>query len=133
MTDTANPWAAMVSQAQDLAKTFPAMNAFDPKAIEAMMPVMPKELMEAFFGNAINENGLDAKTRVLITLAGLTMQGSLNETALRQTVRNAIEAGATEQHVVETIGMMSVFAGIPAMTRAMELAKSAMNPEESAT
>ncbi|NRB03786.1 MAG: carboxymuconolactone decarboxylase family protein [Rhodobacteraceae bacterium] len=127
MTDTKNPWAAMLSQVNEVAKAFPVMNAFDPKALEAMMPVMPKDLMEAFFGNTINENGLDAKTRLLITLSGLTMQGALNPTMVRQTVRHAIEAGATEQQVIETIGMMSMFAGIPAMTRTMELAKEVLD------
>ena len=134
MTDPKNPWAAMLNQVQDMAKVFPAMNAFDPKtfdpkAFEAMIPVVPKELMEVFFGNKINENGLDAKTRLLITLCGLTMQGAQSGTAVRQTVRHAIEAGATEQQVIETIGMMTMFAGVPAMTRAMEMAKEAMDKE----
>ena len=130
MSDSKNPWAAMLSQVNEMAKSFPVMNAFDPKALEAMLPLMPKELMEAFFGNTINENGLDAKTRLLITLSGLTMQGALNPTMVRQTVRHAIEAGATEQQVIETIGMMSMFAGIPAMTRAMELAKEVLDERE---
>ena len=33
---------------------------------------------------------------------------------------------ARKQEIVEAIGQMSVFAGIPAMTRAMELAREAM-------
>ena len=70
--------------------------------------------------------GLDARTKLLLTLAGLTMQGAQNEVAIRQTVRHAALAGATEQHISETIGMMSVFAGLPAVTRASELAKKVM-------
>ena len=66
---------------------------------------------------------------MLITLCGLTMQGAQSGTAVRQTVRHAVEAGATEQQVIETIGMMSMFAGVPAMTRAMEMAKEAMDKE----
>ena len=57
------------------------------------------------------------------------MQGAQSGTAVRQTVRHAVEAGATEQQVIETIGMMSMFAGVPAMTRAMEMAKEAMDKE----
>ncbi|MEM6341765.1 MAG: carboxymuconolactone decarboxylase family protein, partial [Pseudomonadota bacterium] len=53
MTDTKNPFVAMMAQVQDMAKAWPQMNAFDPKAFEAMWPTMPKELMEAWFGNAI--------------------------------------------------------------------------------
>ena len=54
------------------------------------------------------------------------MQGAQADTALRQTVRHALEAGAREQEIVETIGQMSVFAGIPAMTRALELAQEVL-------
>jgi 4-carboxymuconolactone decarboxylase len=92
-----------------------------------MMGLMPKDLMETFFGNAHNPDGLDAKTRLLLTLAGLTMQGAQNDVVLRQTVRHAIEAGAHKQQIIETIGQMSVFAGIPAMQRAMTLAKEVLD------
>jgi 4-carboxymuconolactone decarboxylase len=139
MTDDKNPFAAMMAQMQDLAKAFPQMGTFDPakgfdpKAMEGMWPTMPKELMETWFGNALNENGLDAKTRLLITIAGLTMQGAQADVAVRQTVRHAREAGATDQQISETLGMMAVFAGVPAMTRAMELAQSVMSDSEDKT
>jgi 4-carboxymuconolactone decarboxylase len=78
------------------------------------------------FGNTFNSDGLDAKTRLLLTLAGLTMQGAQNDVALRQTVRHLQEAGARVQEIIETIGQMSMFAGLPAMTRAMQLAQEVM-------
>ena len=130
MNDAANPFAAMMAQVQEMAKAWPQMDAFDPKAMEAMWPTMPKDAMEAWFGNAFNENGLDAKTRMLITLAGLTMQGAQNPSMLRQTVRHAREAGASDQQITETLGMMSMFAGIPAMTRAMDLAREVMEDDK---
>ncbi|MCV3272460.1 carboxymuconolactone decarboxylase family protein [Roseobacter sinensis] len=123
----ANPFAAMFTQAQEMAKAFPAMEAFTPKGFEKMMGTMPKDLMEMMFGNALNEGALDARTRMLLTLAGLTMQGAQNDIAFRQAVRHALEAGATEQHIVETIGQMSMFAGLPAMTRALELAQQVLD------
>ncbi|MFD2738604.1 carboxymuconolactone decarboxylase family protein [Sulfitobacter aestuarii] len=126
----ANPFASMMEQAQEMAKNFPAMEAFSPKGFEKMMGTMPKDMMEMMFGNTLNEGGLDARTRLLLTLAGLTMQGAQNDVALRQTVRHALEAGATKQHIVETIGQMSVFAGIPAMTRALELAQAVLDDKE---
>jgi 4-carboxymuconolactone decarboxylase len=127
MTDPTNPFDAMMKQAQEMAKSFPAMDAFSPKGFEAMMGTMPKDMIETFFGNKLNPDGLDARTRLLITLAGLTMQGAQNDVAVRQTVRHALEAGATKQHIIETIGQMSVFAGIPAMTRALELAQAVLD------
>ena len=130
MTDTPNPFDAMMKQAQEMAKSFPAMDAFSPKGFEKMMGTMPKDVMEMMFGNTINEGGLDARTRLLLTLAGLTVQGAQNEVTLRQTVRHARAAGATKQHIVETIGQMSAFAGIPAMTHALELAQEVLAEEE---
>ncbi len=122
-----------MKQAQEMAKSFPAMDAFSPKGFEKMMGKMPKDMMEMMFGNTVNPGGLDARTRLLLTLSGLVMQGAQNDVALRQTVRHALEAGATKQHIIETIGQMSVFAGIPAMTRALELAQSVLDDEEDAT
>ena len=116
-----------MAQAQEMAKALnPALENFNPKGFEALWPTMPKEAMEFWFGNTINKDGLDAKTRLLLTLAGLTMQGAQADSAVRQTVRHAIEAGAKKQEIVEAIGQMSVFAGIPAMSRALELAQDAM-------
>jgi 4-carboxymuconolactone decarboxylase len=131
MTDAPNPFEAMMKQAQDMAKAFnPALESFSPKGFETLWPTMPKEVMEMWFGNTVNKDGLDAKTRLLITLAGLTMQGAQADTAVRQTVRHAVAAGARKQEIVETIGQMSVFAGIPAMTRALDLAQEAMGETE---
>ena len=131
MADDNNPFAAMMKQAQDMAKAMnPAMENFSPKGFEALWPTVPKEVMEMMFGNTVNKDGLDAKTRLLLTLAGLTCQGAQADLAVRQTVRHALEAGAKKQEIVETIGQMSVFAGIPAMTRALELAQEAMGENE---
>ncbi len=131
MSEATNPFEAMMKQAQDMAKAFnPALESFSPRGFEALWPTMPKEVMELMFGNAVNKDGLDAKTRLLITLAGLTMQGAQADTAVRQTVRHAVQAGAKKQEIVETIGQMSVFAGIPAMSRALELAQEAMGETE---
>nr|WP_321254051.1 carboxymuconolactone decarboxylase family protein [uncultured Ruegeria sp.] len=126
-----NPFELMMKQAQDMAKAMnPAMENFSPKGFEALWPTMPKEVMEMMFGNAVNKDGLDAKTRLLLTLAGLTCQGAQADSAVRQTVRHALEAGAKKQEIVETIGQMSVFAGIPAMTRALDLAQEVMGDNE---
>ncbi|THH38982.1 carboxymuconolactone decarboxylase family protein [Aliishimia ponticola] len=121
-----SPFELMMEQAQAMAKSFPAMEAFSPKGFDKLWPTMPKELMEAWFGNAVNENGLDAKTRLMLTLAGMTMQGAQNEIGLRQTVRHLVELEATDQQVYEAIGMMSMFAGLPASTRAMEIARDVL-------
>ena len=132
MTDPKNPFAALMEQYQEMAKSLnPGLESFSPqdafKGFEALWPTMPKEVMEMMFGNTVNKDGLDAKTRLLLTLAGLTCQGAQADTAVRQTVKHALEAGAKKQEIVEAIGQMSVFAGIPAMTRALELAQQVLD------
>ncbi len=127
MTDAKTPFELMMAQAQEMAKTFnPALESFSPRGFETLWPTMPKEMMEMAFGKGISQEGLDAKTRLLLTIAGLTMQGAQADTPFRMTVRHAMEAGATKDEIAETIAQMSMFAGIPAMTRAMDLAKEVM-------
>jgi 4-carboxymuconolactone decarboxylase len=106
------------------------LSSFDPKGFEKMWPTMPKDAMEMWFGKGISKDGLDAKTRLLLTLAGLTMQGAQADTQVRMTVRHALAAGATKDEIAETIAQMSMFAGIPAMTRAMELARDVMEDDK---
>lgn len=121
------PFELMMEQAQEMARAFnPALSSFDPKGFEKLWPTMSKDAMEMFFGKGLSKSGLDAKTRLLLTLAGLTMQGAQAETPFRMTVRHAMEAGASEEEIAETIAQMSMFAGIPAMTRAMDLARQVM-------
>ena len=60
------------------------------------------------------------------------MQGVQAEAPLRLTVRSLLEAGAQKQEIKEAIAMMSVFAGVPAMTRAMEVAQQVLEPKPEA-
>ncbi|SHH83514.1 carboxymuconolactone decarboxylase family protein [Cognatishimia maritima] len=131
MTDSSNPFEQMIKQYQDMAKSMnPALESFTPKGFENLWPTMPKDMMEMFFGNTLNKDGLDAKTRLLLTLGALTVLGGQAEAQIRMTVRHLLEAGATKQEIVETIGQMSMFAGIPAMTKVMELAQEVLDASE---
>ena len=131
MSDQKTPFELMMQQAQEMARAFnPALTSFDPKGFEKMWPTMPKDAMEMWFGKGISKEGLDAKTRLLLTIAGMTMQGAQAETPFRMTVRHATEAGATKDEIAETIAQMSMFAGIPAMTRAMDLARAVMEDDK---
>lgn len=44
-------------------------------------------------------------------------------------MRHAREAGATKQEIAETIAQAGMFGGVPAMTKAMELATEAMDED----
>ncbi len=131
MTDPKNPFEMLMNQAQEMAKAMnPALETFSPKGFEKLWPTMPKEFMEMSFGKGASKDGLDAKTRLLLTLAGLTMLGAQSDTQIRLTVRHALAAGATKDEIAETIAQMSMFAGIPSMTRAMEFAREVMDESE---
>ena len=130
MTDP-NPFAAMMKMGQDWARSMnPALESFTPKGFEALWPTMPKNVLEMFMGKTMNPEGLDAKTRLLVTLAGLTIQGAQAEPQIRLTVRHLREAGATKQEVAETIAIAGLFGGVPSMTKAMELATEAMKEDK---
>ncbi|MCA1776460.1 MAG: carboxymuconolactone decarboxylase family protein [Loktanella sp.] len=128
-----NPFAAMMKMGQDWAKQMnPALESFTPKGFEAMWPTMPQEAMEMWFGKGINPEGLDAKTRLLLTLMGLTIMGAQAESQIRLTVRHVSEAGATKQEIAETIAQAAVFGGVPAMTKAMEIATDVLDKDDDA-
>ena len=134
MTTPKTPLELMMQQAQEMAKAFnPALESFSPQGFEKLWPTMPKEVMEMTFGRGISKDGLDAKTRLLLNIAGMTMQGAQADSAMRLTVRHALEAGATKDEIAETIAQMSMFAGIPSMNRAMSLAREAMDEKEDTT
>ena len=132
MTDQ-NPFEAMMKMGQDMAKSMNVdMEAFTPKGFENLWPTMSKETMEMFFGNGLSPDGLDAKTRLLLTLAGLTVLGAQAEAQIRLTVRHLVEAGATKQEIAEAIAQMGMFAGLPATTKAMELATEVLEKDDDA-
>ena len=123
----------MMKMGQDWAKQMnPALATFTPKGFEEMFPTMPKDMMETFMGKGMNPEGLDAKTRLLLTLQGLTIMGAQAEAQVRLTVRHAVEAGATKQEIAETIAQAAMFGGVPAMTKAMEQATDVLDKDESA-
>lgn len=129
-----NPFEEMMRMGQQWAKAMnPTLENFTPKGFEALWPTLPKDLMEAMMGKTFNPEGLDAKTKLLVTLAGLTILGAQAESQLRMTVRHAIEAGATKQEVAETVALAGMFGGVPAMTKAMELAREVMDKAEEDT
>lgn len=124
-------FAQMLEQGQEMARAFnPALETFSLKGFEKMMPTMSKDMMEMWFGRTFNREGLDAKTRLLVTIAALTVLGAQAEPQMRLTIRHAVEAGATQREIAEVIYQMSIFGGLPAMTKALEIAQSVFSEME---
>jgi len=100
------------------------------QGFEDLMPTMPKDMMEQFMGKGINPDGLDVKTRLLLTLQGLVVQGAIAEPQITLTVRHAIEAGATQIEITETIALAGMFGGGAGMPKALELAGEVFKKDE---
>jgi 4-carboxymuconolactone decarboxylase len=125
MSDFSKVWEDMLAQGQKMAEAFnPALESFQASDFAKMWPTVPKDVMEMFWGNAFNKDWLDAKTRLLAMIAGLTVQGAPVEPAFKATVRHALEAGASQREIGEVIMTMTMLAGLPAVTRAMEFAQA---------
>ena len=123
--DFASMFKKMIEQGQEMAKAFtPAFGTVDPKAFEKLFPAMPKDMLELFFGKTFNPDGLDARTRFLVTIAALTVLGPVGESQMRLTVQNALAAGAKKREIAEVIWQMSMFGGLPATQKALEIAQS---------
>ena len=71
-----------------------------------------------------------ARTRFLVTIAALTMMGPLGEPQMRLTVQNALSAGATQREIAEVIWQMSMFGGLPATQKALEIARAVFTDTE---
>ena len=52
-----------------------------------------------WFGKTFNPEGLDARTRFLVTIAALTVLGPVGEPQLRMTIKNGLAAGATKREI----------------------------------
>ncbi|MCX7890011.1 MAG: carboxymuconolactone decarboxylase family protein [Rhodobacteraceae bacterium] len=123
----------MLDQGQEMARALnPALETFSLNGFDRMMPTLSKDMMEAWFGRTFNRDGLDAKTRLLVTLGALTVLGAQAEPQMRLTIRHAVEAGASQREIAEVIYQMSIFAGLPAMTKALEIAQGVFSEEDRA-
>ncbi|MBK1635722.1 carboxymuconolactone decarboxylase family protein [Rhodovulum adriaticum] len=131
MSDFAKLFEQMVEQSHQMARAFnPALESFQVHVFDKLMPTMPKDFMDMMWGNTFNPDGLDAKTRLLVVLAGLTVLGAQADAQFKITVRHALEAGATQKEIAEVIYQMAMLGGIPAMSRALELAQSVFDEME---
>jgi 4-carboxymuconolactone decarboxylase len=128
-----NPFEAWMKAGQDWAKDvspeFADVMAQSMKGVADLMPTMPADMIEQFMGKGANPDALDAKTKLLLMLQGLTIQGALAQPQIELTVRHALEAGATAQEISETIALAGLFGGAPAMTKALEIAQAVINKD----
>jgi 4-carboxymuconolactone decarboxylase len=123
--DLTKMFKTMMESGQEMLRAFnPALENMQVMGFDKMFPTMSKDMMEMWFGKTFNREGLDAKTRLLVTIAALTVLGAQAEAQMKLTIRHALEAGATKREIAEVIWQMSMFGGLPAMQKALEIAQA---------
>ncbi|MCQ0969808.1 carboxymuconolactone decarboxylase family protein [Paracoccus sp. TK19116] len=124
-------FAQMLASGQEMARAFnPGLENLDTRAFERMIPTIPADMMEVWFGRTFNRDGLDSRTRLLVTIAALTVQGAHAEPQLRLSIRHALEAGATPREIAEVIWQMGMFGGVPAMQKALQVAQAVFDEQD---
>ncbi len=85
-------------------------------------PDMAKMVIEFPYGDIYSRDGLDMKTRELITIASLTTLGNAKD-QLKAHVSNALNTGCTKEEIIEVIMQMCIYAGFPAALNGLFAAK----------
>lgn len=81
------------------------------------------------WGGVWTREGLDRRTRSVITLSVLTALGRDNEIAMH--VRAALRNGLTPEEIGEVLIHTAVYAGVPAANSAFAIAKQVIEEESS--
>ena len=84
-------------------------------------------VIEAVWGEVWAREGLDRRSRSLITLAIAAAQGRMEEVALH--IRGARNNGVTPEELKELMLHVAVYAGVPAANEAHRIAKRVLAEE----
>ena len=87
-------------------------------------------ITEVAWGSVWARDGLDARTRSLITVALLAALGRREELELH--LRATRNTGATPEEIREALLHVAVYAGIPAANSAFALARTVLGPADEA-
>lgn len=91
-------------------------------ALADVAPDFARYIFEFGYGDVYSRPGLDLRTRMLATVAGLVALGHAQR-ELEVHIGSALNVGATREEVVETIMQMALYAGFPAALDALLIAK----------
>ena len=91
------------------------------RLLEETAPYLADDIAEFVFGEMFSRPELDLKTRELATLAALTALGNAPK-QLRGHIQGALNAGCTQQQIIEVIAQMSAYAGFPAAINGLQAA-----------
>lgn len=81
------------------------------------------------YGAVYAREGLDVKTRFLVTVGALAALGSQTRPQLKVNIAQALKAGATPREICEAIFQMQLYGGMPAMINALNAALEVLEAE----
>ncbi len=100
-------------------------------ALGEVAPDFARYIFEFGYGDVYSRPGLDLRTRMLATVAGLVALGHA-ERELTVHIGSALNVGATREEVVEVIMQMALYAGFPAALDALLIAKKVFAARDAA-
>ncbi|MFW5329174.1 4-carboxymuconolactone decarboxylase [Hydrogenophaga sp. ZJX-1] len=104
-------------------------DAFVDRALAGTTPFtqpIQDHISRAAWGDVWQREGLDRKTRSLVTVAMLTALGKQHE--LKGHVRGALNNGATVQEIQEVLLHAAIYCGIPTSVEAFRTAAEVVEP-----
>jgi 4-carboxymuconolactone decarboxylase len=97
---------------------------------DSYLPGFSESVVDMAYGHIYSREGIDIKTRFLITIGALTAQGAYSLPQLKIHIKNSLNTGITEQEICEVIFQMSLYGGFPAMINALNTALSVFAKNE---
>jgi len=92
------------------------------KELGDIAPDLGRFVVEFPYSEIYTRDGLNLKTRELVTVAALTALGNA-ESQLKNHINAALNVENTPQEIVEVIMQMSAYAGFPAAINGIKIAK----------
>ena len=87
---------------------------------------LPKLITDYAFGAVVGREGLDLKTREMLTVASLISLGNAMP-QLQLHMRAALNVGVTPKELLEVVIQMAVYAGIPACMNGLTAYREAID------
>lgn len=94
-------------------------------SLRDLAPDLSRFLVEFPFGDIYSRPGLDLKSREIVTVAACTALGTAMP-QLKVHTHGLLNAGGTQQELIEVIIQMAVYAGFPAALNALSVAQEAL-------
>jgi 4-carboxymuconolactone decarboxylase len=125
MNDVFKMFEGFLKQSQDMAEQIgKEFTKNQGEWLDKTKDFMPEGMTQAMVGE-----GIDAKTRALATVAGLTANGADDTAAITTAIHAATAAGASKREILETILQMVTIGVVTGVSKAMIAAMATFSTE----